>query len=99
MAIRFDQEKQFTQNLSVYVEDTENDTIKEIAGMLRGLMCAIEGYSAMSGKTNLHFQENYPVKLEFSSVENANYFKECVEFYFSENVLQQYLRVKRRVRR
>ena len=38
MTIRFDQEKQFTQNLSVYVEDTENDTLKEIAGMLRGLM-------------------------------------------------------------
>ena len=98
MGIRIDQ-KEYSPNVSVYIEDAENDetVLREIAGMLRGLMCAIEGYKPLTGKTNEHFRENYPVKLSFTTPENACYFKERVKLYFSEEVLRNYLIVKRRV--
>ncbi len=89
--------KEYSPSLSVYIETPNAEVLKEISGMLRGLMCSIEGWGAIAGKTNEHFSENNPVKLSFSSVDNAHYFKECVDYYFSQEVLDNYLNVKKRV--
>ena len=69
-----------------------------MAGMLRGLMCAIEGWASISGLTNERFVVESPVILDFSSVGNAHRFKECVDYYFSDDVLEL-LRVKKRLYR
>lgn len=82
--------------VSVYLDNMEEDDSDKIAGMLRGLMCAIEGWGILNGLTNERFRAANPLRLEFRSVENARYFKACVEHYFSEHVLD-HLRVKRRV--
>ena len=84
--------------VNVYLDNVKIDDQDEIAGMLRGLMCAIEGWAVISGLTNDYFDENNPVKLRFSSVENAHYFKECVDYFFSESILES-LKVKKIRRR
>lgn len=58
-------------------------------------MCAIEGWGVISGLTNDFFEDD-SVTLKFSSVEKAHYFKSCVEYYFSKDILEK-LTVKRRV--
>lgn len=65
--------------------------------MLRGLMCAIEGWGINAGLTNELFDDDGSVIVTFSSIEKARYFKECVDYYFDEAILES-LRVKRRVR-
>ncbi len=91
-------DKPYSPRVSVYLEGVKVDDRNEIAGMLRGLMCSIEGWGSIGGVTNDKFEVENPVILEFTSVENAHYFKECVEYYFSEEILSS-LKVKRRVYR
>lgn len=90
-------EKRYPPRVSVYLDNVRDEDKGEIAGMLRGLMCSIEGWGAISGFTNEVF-ENSPVLLSFSTVENAHYFKSCVEYYFSDKILNA-LKVKKRVYR
>lgn len=90
-------EEGYSPRVSVHLDGVKPDDRGEIAGMLRGLMCSIEGWSRISGLTNELFDES-PVILRFSSADNARYFKEYVEYYFSEDILES-LRVKRRVYR
>ena len=91
-------ERNYAPRVSVYLDDVKSEDKKEIAGMLRGLMCAIEGWGVISGLTNQVFSAESPVILSFSTVENAHYFKSCVEYYFSANVLAD-LKVKKRFHR
>jgi len=90
-------EKDYTPKVSVYLDDVKEDDKSEVAGMLRGLMCAIEGWGAISGLTNDVFSCEGPLILSFSTVDNAHYFKSCVEYYFSEGILKG-LKVKKRFR-
>lgn len=87
-------EKNYRPRISVYLDGVDDDDKGEIAGMLRGLMCAIDGWTSIAGMTNEVF-ENSPVVLSFSSVESAHYFKRCVEYYFSDGILNS-LKVKKR---
>ena len=87
-----------SRSVSVDMEGVDEDDIDEIAGMLRGLACSIEGFKAVSGMTNKRFWTERPVKWTFSSVENANYFRTCVKYYFSKKIRKE-LRVSRRIRR
>ena len=80
--------------MSVHLDGVEDNIRRKIAGMLRGLVCAIEGWGSISGVTNEVFTSN-PVVLTFSSVENAHYFKERVENYFSIEI-RKALKVKKR---
>jgi hypothetical protein len=82
--------------VSVYLDGVKSQDKSEVAGMLRGLMCAIEGWGIISGLTNDRFSSENPIRLEFSNVANAHYFKECVEYYFADDILER-LKVKRRV--
>ena len=90
-------EKDYTAKISVYLDDVEEDDKGEVAGMLRGLMCALEGWGSISGLTNDVMSREGPVVLRFSSVEKAHYFKNCVDYYFSPQVLEV-LKVKKRFR-
>jgi len=90
--------KEYAPRISVYLDGIKNDDMLEVAGMLRGLMCSIEGWGAISGVTNKKMETSSPIILEFKSVENAHYFKECVEYFFSKNILKE-LKVKKRVYR
>src|SRR3954462_6843449 len=89
--------EEYSPRVSVYLDGVKEEDKDEVAGMLRGLMCAIEGWGAISGLTNEHFVSNSPVVLPFRSIKNAHYFKSCVEYYFAEDILN-HLKVKRRVR-
>ena len=91
-------EKNYSPRVSVYLDEVKDEDKGEVAGMLRGLMCAIEGWAGISGLTNDHFSSDSRVLFLFSSVENAHYFKACVEYYFSDDVLSA-LKLKKRVRR
>jgi hypothetical protein len=86
----------YSHRLSVYLDDVKSDDKDEIAGMLRGLMCAIEGWGPLAGLTNDHFQNNSPVILTFSSAKNAAHFKNCVDYYFDDEHLEA-LKVRRRI--
>jgi hypothetical protein len=91
-------EKSYTPRVRVDMKRVKKDDKDEVASMLRGLMCSIEGWGSISGLTNDEFQNRDPLILKFSSsVENAHYFKECIEYYFADSVLER-LEVKRRVR-
>jgi hypothetical protein len=90
-------EKDYTAKISVYLDDVKDEDKGEVAGMLRGLMCALDGYAPLSGLTNDVMSQEGPVVLRFSSVEKAHYFKSCVEYYFSPQVLEA-LKVKKRFR-
>jgi hypothetical protein len=90
--------KTYTKNIRVGMEGVEQGDIAEIASMVRGLMCSIEGWAAIAGLTNDVFENRDPLILNFSSIENAKYFKSCVEYYFSDDILQK-LKVKRRVKK
>lgn len=85
----------YSPAVTVHLDEVKDDDRNEIAGMLRGLMCAIEGWGIISGLTNDFFNDD-AVTLKFSDVDNAHYFKSCVEYYFSEDILKK-LTVKRRV--
>ncbi|WP_218314438.1 hypothetical protein [Halomonas sp. 18071143] len=91
-------EKNYTPRIRIDMSRIRSDDKGEVSSMLRGLMCSIEGWGAISGLTNDEFQTRDPLILEFSSVENAHYFKECVEYYFSDDILDR-LEVKRRVKK
>ncbi len=91
-------EKNYAPKVSVHLDGVQDEDRGEIAGMLRGLMCAIEGWGSISGFTNEVFTNNSPVILSFSSVDNAHYFKGCVEYYFSDGILDA-LKVKKRIYR
>lgn len=82
--------------LSIDLEGVKEEDMGEIAGMLRGLMCAIEGWGPLSGLTNEYIKENNPVRLSFSSVKNAHYFEKCVYYYFDADILEK-IRIKKRV--
>ncbi|NII75379.1 hypothetical protein FHW84_003988 [Dyella sp. SG562] len=85
----------YSPAVTVHFDGVKEGDRDEIAGMLRGLMCAIEGWGVISGLSNDFFDDD-AVTLKFSSVENAHYFKSCVEYYFSEGILKG-LAVKRRI--
>ncbi|SDG58513.1 hypothetical protein SAMN05216571_1223 [Onishia taeanensis] len=91
-------EKDYTPRIRIDMSRIRNDDKGEVSSILRGLMCSIEGWGAISGLTNDEFQTRDPLILKFSSVENAHYFKECVEYYFSDDILDR-LEVKRRVKK
>jgi hypothetical protein len=84
--------------ISVNMDDVDQNDRYEIAGMLRGLKVAIEGFKSISGLTNDLFDDDGSVVLTFESIDNASYFKECVDYYFDDAILAA-LKVKRRVRR
>ncbi len=88
----------YTPRVSVHMDKVKAEDADEIASMLRGLMCAIEGWGSISGLTNAKFSIGSPLILEFSSIKNAHYFKSCVDYYFSDDILEG-IRVKKRVRR
>jgi len=94
--MRFVFEKDYTPAVSVHLDNVKEADKKEVAGMLRGLMCAIEGFAPLQGLSNENFVQNDPVRLSFSSIETAHYFQECVEYYFSDRTG---IKVKRRVRK
>lgn len=89
--------KEYVPKVSVNMDDVDIDDRAEIAGMLRGLMCAIEGWGSISGFTNNLFDTNGSVILTFSTIDKAKYFRECVNYYFDSDILDA-LKVKRRVR-
>lgn len=91
-------QKQYVPKISINMDDVDQDDRGEIAGMLRGLMCAIEGWGSISGLTNKLFEDDGSVIVTFTSVKNARYFKTCVHYYFDEAILEA-LKVKRRVRK
>jgi hypothetical protein len=91
-------EKNYTPRIRIDIGLVKKDDKDEIASMLRGLMCSIEGWGSISGLTNDKFQSHDPLILEFSSIDNAHYFKECVEYYFADDILER-LAVKRRVKK
>lgn len=74
--------------LSVYFDGLNDVDRDEIAGMMRGLMCAIEGWHIIAGLTNEYFATSDPVILRFSSVRKAHYFKKCIEIYLDSEVLE-----------
>jgi hypothetical protein len=90
--------KGFLPKISVNMDDVDQNDRYEIAGMLRGLKVAIEGFKSISGLTNDLFDDDGSVVLTFESIDNARYFKECVDYYFDDAILAA-LKVKRRVRR
>jgi hypothetical protein len=89
---------EYSPRVGVYLDTVKHEDKGEVAGMLRGLMCSIEGWGAISGLTNEKFAESEPLILKFSSVENAHYFKSCVDYYFSDEILER-LRVTKRIYR
>lgn len=89
--------REFVGRISVNMDDVDRGDRYEIAGMLRGLMCAIEGWGSISGLKNELFDEDGPVILSFSSIEKAHYFRDCVHYYFDDAILAA-LKVKRRVK-
>ena len=90
--------KQFSHRVSVSLENVKDEDKAEVAGMLRGLKVAIEGYSSIEGLTNEKLTSSDSVIVSFDSPENAEYFKNCVDYYFSDEILAA-LSVKRRVYR
>lgn|GEM_PF-2438817 len=82
----------------VYLDDLDDDDRYEMVGMLRGLMCAIDNCNNISGFTNdlvdEALEDEVPVRLEFSSVEKAHHFKDCIQYYFADHILED-LKVKR----
>lgn len=96
MRIQEEYEKIFLPKISVYLDDVKTEDRDEIASMLRGLMCAIEGWGQISGLTNEYFTSNSPVILNFTRIDNAHYFKSCVEYYFSDDILRV-LSIKKRI--
>lgn len=90
-------DKDFEPKISVNMDDVDPADRHEIAGMLRGLMCAIEGWDSIRGLTNELFDEDGSVIISFSTVENAHRFQGRVHYYFDESLLRA-LKVKRQVR-
>jgi len=83
--------------VSINMDDVDPDDRYEIASMIRGLMCAIEGWGSIAGLTNDLFDEDGSVIVHFRSIENATRFKNCVRYYFDDAILTG-LKVKRLVR-
>lgn len=80
------------------MDDVDGEDVEEIAGMLRGLACALDGFNAVTGMDNERFWTESPVKWSFSSPEKAALFVDRVKYYFSPEILSD-LKVKRRYRR
>ena len=87
-----------TPRVSVYMDDVNEDDMDEIAGMLRGLACAIDGFEGVTNMTNDRFWAESPVIWNFRDAGKAEYFKSCVEYYFAEGILGA-LKVKRRFKK
>jgi hypothetical protein len=88
----------YSPRVSVHLDAVKDDDKNEVAGMLRGLMCAIDGWGSIAGLTNEKCTGEKPLILPFTSVDNAHYFKSCVEYYFSEAVLEKLRVAKRKYR-
>jgi hypothetical protein len=43
---------EYSPRVSVYLDTVKHEDKGEVAGMLRGLMCSIDGWGAISGLTN-----------------------------------------------
>ena len=88
-------DRERSNRVSVYMDGVAADDMDEVAGMLRGLACAINGFQAVSGMNNTRFWTESPVKWEFNTTKDADYFRSCVGFYFSDEILKG-LKVKPR---
>ena len=88
--------KLYIRKIYIYVDKAtlSEKEIKELAGMLRGLANSIEGFKAVSGLENEKFIRYKRVAFCFNSVENAHYFKTCVEKYLDSSVLESLRAVK-----
>ena len=84
--IKFAERKE-SRRVSVYMDDVNEGDKNEIAGMLRGLACAVDGFEALSDMDNERFWTESPVIWKFSTVEHARYFLECVNYYFGDHIL------------
>ena len=58
------------------MDDVDDHDRDEIAGMLRGLACAIDDFRADSNMTNDRFWRESPVIWPFSTVEKAKHFNQ-----------------------
>ena len=78
--------KLYLSKVHVHLKDCHETEMRQIAGMLRGLQCAIEGWKNLSGQTNDNFIDQVlyrgHVTIEFASVNNAQKFKEITNSYF-----------------
>lgn len=84
-----------SERVSVYMSGVDPGDVNELAGMLRGLACSLDGFRADKGMDNQRFWTEEPVIWEFSDADKASYFVECVKYYFSDDILET-LKVKRR---
>ena len=87
-----------SNRVSVYMDGVDADDMDEVAGMLRGLACAINGFQVVTGMSNARFWTESPVKWEFNTAEDADRFRDCVGYYFDDEILKG-LKVKPRFRR
>lgn len=84
-----------SHRVSVYMDLVDPDDIDQIAGMLRGLACAINGFQAIDEMHNERFWTESPVVWPFFSSADAEYFCDCVQYFFADHILES-LRVKPR---
>ena len=91
-------DRERSNRVSVYMDGVDADDMDEVAGMLRGLACAINGFRVVSGMDNTRFWIESPVKWGFNTTEDADYFRTCVDYYFDDDILKG-LKVKPRYRR
>ena len=89
-------DKVYVPKISVHLDGDEREDKNEVAGMLRDLMCSIEGWGEISGLTNEVLSGEGLIIFPFSTVDNAHYFKTCAEYYFDGGLLVG-LTVKNRV--
>ena len=91
-------DRERSNRVSVYMDGVDADDMDEVAGMLRGLACAINGFRVVSDMDNTRFWIESPVKWGFNTTEDADYFRTCVDYYFDDDILKG-LKVKPRYRR
>jgi hypothetical protein len=63
--------------------------IPRLAGMLRGLLNSFEGFRAISGLTNAHFESRKHVRVQFATEANAQEFAKV-----ANAVLGKYLAIR-----
>lgn len=82
----------------VHLKNCDQTEMRQIAGMLRGLQCAVEGWKNLSGQTNDNFIDQVlnrgRVTIELDSAYNARKFKEITDKYFRDDCRRK-LKVKR----
>ncbi|MCY4496561.1 MAG: hypothetical protein OXC14_04685 [Rhodospirillaceae bacterium] len=88
-------DRQRSNRVSVYMDGVDADDMDEVAGMLRGLACAINGFKVVTGMSNARLWTESPVKWTFNTTENADRFRTCVRYYFDDEILRG-LKVKPR---